>query len=128
MSVQTTLGYSIRCDFPGCGITTGDIGEYGAYNTLEDAIDDWVDASDGVFTEQGATCSEHSTWTGDGERVSMPPTLDSMFAVATARVDELIAARARFASYRVDMLVDMAQVRADKWLEFRRVAGWGWVA
>lgn len=104
MSVKEQMGYALVCDFPGCGLETGDLGEYGFWGSLADAIEEWCDA-DGISDEAGTFCSTHTVWVevgedGDEERVGMPYTIENLFRLADRRVAEVIDREARFALMR----------------------------
>lgn len=106
MAVLERTGYGIQCDFPGCGLTTADIGDYSFWGDLGTAIDEWQD-HDGVYTDDGrAFCGDHVVWgedeDGDVERIPMEPTLANLILLANRRVLEKILRAEREALQRLD--------------------------
>lgn len=117
MSVREQMGYALRCDFPGCGVETGDLGDYAFWGSIADAVDEWVD-HDGISDENGTYCAEHTTWSepdenGDDERIGMQPTLANLFVLAERRIAATIERRTYWALQRHGDRVRRAAHEAD---------------
>mgnify|MGYP000879908065 CR=1 FL=1 len=55
--------YVVECDFPGCEVNTGDLGEYSAYADSGGARDDWMVSDCSIVTGDNGTeffyCKAH---------------------------------------------------------------------
>lgn len=60
MSVREVAYYEVACDHEGCGVTTGDKGDYSAWSDRDGAVEDW-EGSEGWVSKDGARafCEEH---------------------------------------------------------------------
>ncbi|QYC54399.1 hypothetical protein SEA_PICKLES13_64 [Microbacterium phage Pickles13] len=105
MGVHESIGYMLRCDFPGCDFATEDMNtEYSSWTDRGYAIDEWREG-DGYVGPEGVFCPTHTIWTTDEfdervEIVPMPYTIDSLFVLAERRIDERIENAARLARVR----------------------------
>ncbi|MCT2087340.1 hypothetical protein M3D75_14550 [Microbacterium enclense] len=126
MSVKHQMGYSIACDFPGCGAQTRDLGDYGFWGDIGSAVDEWTD-HDGYSGDLGDFCYEHTVWSdeddeeSDGERVPMEYTVGNLFVLAERRIAERIAFRERQALMRLgDRCREMEGRQASRRLRIER--------
>lgn len=89
MTVKEQMGYAIECDFPECGTSTQDLGDYAFWGRIDDALDEWND-HDGCAGDLGYYCHEHTVWAenedGDESRVPMLPTIENLFLLAERRI------------------------------------------
>lgn len=125
MSVIESMGYALRCDFPGCDVKTGDIGEYSFWGDVSDAREEW-DSADGYTGPEGDYCPGHTIWTGDDdendpERRPLLWSLDALFLLAERRIADRIDFLTRIALYRVDRRCEDWR-RRDEQAERREVA------
>lgn len=108
MGVHQSIGYMLRCDFPGCDFATEDMNtEYSSWTDRGYAIDEWREG-DGYVGDEGVFCPTHTTWADedeDGDRegiVPMPYSIDSLFVLAERRIADRIENAARIARVRLD--------------------------
>jgi hypothetical protein len=59
MSVKSVTYWLVECDEPGCGVATGDLGEYGAWAERSVAIEDWGEGDGAVGDGGEAFCHKH---------------------------------------------------------------------
>ncbi len=61
MSVRPIPSFEVACDEPGCGVTTGELGEYTGWGDEGAALDDWREC-DGIALSDGRTfCGRHAS-------------------------------------------------------------------
>ncbi|MBQ9917855.1 MAG: hypothetical protein IJO71_11740 [Microbacterium sp.] len=105
MSVKEQMGYALVCDFPGCGTSTSDLGDYAFWGDIGAAVDEWNDAQ-GYSGDLGHYCYEHTVWSATDEddeideRVPMLYTIENLFVLAERRIADRIASSERLALMR----------------------------
>lgn len=58
--------YEISCDEPGCDINTSELGDFSAWGSVGNAIDDWIN-SDGSEIDGSYYCYKHFKEVSDDE-------------------------------------------------------------
>ncbi|RKN67687.1 hypothetical protein D7252_08870 [Microbacterium sp. CGR2] len=125
MAVKERMGYAIECDFPDCGTSTQDLGDYAFWGSLEDAVQEWVD-HDGYADDLGYYCHGHTVWNdseeeGIEERVPMPYSIDTLFDLAERRIASKIDYLTRNALYNHGNRVrDLASRQAARYARASR--------
>lgn len=135
MGVHESIGYRLRCDFPGCEFDTESMNdEYSSWTDRSYAIDEWREG-DGYVGPEGVFCPTHTIWADeddDGDRegiVPMPYTIDSLFVLAERRIADRIENAARIARVRLDSRCRSLHLRDESFKRRVRVrmgdGGWG---
>lgn len=111
MGVIESIGFALRCDFPGCSVATEDIGDYSSWAALSSAAEEWRDCG-GYLGPEGSYCSTHTIATEDDDTdPGLAPllySLDALFLLAERRIAARIEHSARLARYRHER-------RCDEW-------------
>lgn len=134
MGVHESIGYMLRCDFPGCDFATEDMNtEYSSWTDRSYAIDEWREG-DGYVGDEGVFCPTHTIWADeddDGDRegiVPMPYSIDSLFVLAERRIRDRIENAARIARVRLDQRCRTLALRDESFKRRVRVrmgdGGW----
>lgn len=117
MAIVESMGYGLRCDFPGCDTSTGDLGDYAFWGDVSHAIDEWVD-SDGLHDKTlGTYCSEHVIWDEETDGwAPMQDTIETRIRFANQRIQQRIDRFERQALRRVDQRCeDMKRMAEARW-------------
>ncbi|ONI62656.1 hypothetical protein CSIV_14370 [Microbacterium sp. CSI-V] len=116
MSVKEQMGYALVCDFPGCGTSTSDLGDYAFWGDISAAVDEWNDAQ-GYSGDLGDYCYEHTVWSAmdeddeDDERVPMLYTIENLLVLAERRIRERIDVSTRYAMLRHERRCEAMRMR-----------------
>jgi hypothetical protein len=102
MSAKSRLYYSIECDFPGCGASAQEGGDYSAWADLDTAVDEAREA-DWISDERGDYCILHTVY--DEELEATRPMTAELTDAMVAMMDSItgrVESAASTAAWRID--------------------------
>ncbi|HWU47805.1 MAG TPA: hypothetical protein VN133_13695 [Humibacter sp.] len=105
MTLKTSIGYFVQCDYPGCEYTTEDCnGEYSSWTDASYAVEEWTEGDAHIaVTVDGVEkhyCPGHVMWGGedDDELVPVPEGIEGALVLMQKRLRERIAFKFRAAA------------------------------